>query len=104
MCTYCLTVFLEGSKEARQGRLPYLIIMLLLFIIPTFATGSDLAFLFRTTFYAKAPADFLVLRGTEGTWLGFASAVLMLNVVNLLGDGLMVRAPKFELTSSTVNY
>ena len=65
--------------------------MALLFVIPTFATGSDLDFHFRTTFYTKVPADFITLRGTEGTWVNFASAVLMLNVVNLLGDGLMVR-------------
>ena len=91
MCTYCLTLFFESPKEARKVRLPYIIIMILLFVIPTIAACSDLGLMFRTTFYAGSPAEFMKRRGTENDWFGFACAVLMLTVVNGLGDGLMVR-------------
>lgn len=89
MCIYGLTVFLETPSSLRKGRLPYILLSFLLFVLLSISSTLNVNFLFRILFNATSPENFIFLRERTSDSLTFTSETLNL-VVIFLGDGLLV--------------
>ena len=90
MCLYGLSVYLETPPALRKGRVPYIIISFLIFILSGVPAVLDCAWVFRVMFEATSGEDYLRLFSFYGDLpLRFTSEV-MFTVVVFIGDGLLV--------------
>lgn len=89
MVTYGFTVFLETPAPKRKGRLPYMIITCILFVLPTIGTLVLYNRYFNIWWDMKGPLEYFPRQATQMEWANHVNNTLCC-ITFLLADGLMV--------------
>ncbi|KAG2005012.1 hypothetical protein CC2G_003512 [Coprinopsis cinerea AmutBmut pab1-1] len=90
MTIYGISIFLDAPKSIRKGRLPYIILNLIILFLSTLATVLDAYTDFTAMFFAFGPREYYAAAfELEGQWPRLLS-VTCLEVYILLGDGLLL--------------
>ena len=91
MCIYGLVVFLETPKALRQGRMPYISISWVLFVVSTLPAALDALYAFRMLYESTSGEDaFRIVDILESEWPRILS-LSSVSVTTFIGDGVLVR-------------
>lgn len=88
MILYGLTVYLETPPAKREGRLLYMLVSLMLFILPTVAILVLFHRYFNIWWDLKGPLDYFPRRMSQLAWARDVNNTLVCMTI-LLGDSLM---------------
>jgi hypothetical protein len=90
MCVYGSVVFLETPKPLRQGRIPYIAIGWVIFLISTLPAALDALYAFRMLYESTSGKEaFRIVDRLESEWPRTLS-LSSVSVTTFVGDGLLV--------------
>lgn len=89
MVVYGFSLFLEMSPEKRRGRLPYMIINLAFFVLPTIGTLVVFNRYFNIWWDLQSPLEYGRRRATQMIWATHANNIIF-KLTIWLGDSLML--------------
>ena len=93
MAFYCVAIFLETPKEARKGRIPYIVIGCLIFVIYTLGACTDISIPFDVLLAASNGVEFTMWYSIPD-WRDYFS-LGCLTLLLIIGDGVMVYLCRF---------
>ena len=92
VCSYGLSLFLETPKHIRKGRIPYIVVSWVIFVLFCLAQTGDAYQMFEILYHGAAddPMDVLRLRHEDDHVWWRLSSTFCIYVVNWIADGLLV--------------
>jgi hypothetical protein len=105
MCIYGLSLYFDTPKHIRGGRLPYIVISWVIFILFCLSQTGDAVQAFSFLYHGEAddPISVLKLRQKDDhSWwrLGSSSCIYL---VNWIADGLLVRVDSLLVSQFRLN-